>query len=433
MQKIKGNCFISLFLCLLLILNIFSSKEGNVVYAETNYISKVSNISIPNSTADPDLTNDSGDVNEDGVIDILDIAEIASHYNLKSGEMNWNINYDINKDGIINIYDLVSASKLINYILIQSISLNKTADILSIGDTDNLTAIILPDNSTNKNVEWTSSDASIATIDNTGKLTAIGAGTATITAVTEDGGLKANCIVTVNPADSDIESFIKNIINKNVKNRVQNFTMGLNTPSYISYENVETYVSDAVGELVHSDPYDYYNITSYGFGMNWLGMSSANLNFNFYYTLTKDQEDALNEYINSTLINLGVSHMSEIDKEKAIHDWIINNTSYDTSFTIHDAYNTYTQHKGICSGYALLTYKMLTMAGIQTNLIVGTAAGGVHMWNTVNIGGEWYHLDVTWDDPICSVPILRYDYFNITSAEMSKDHSWDPAEYPGIQ
>lgn len=81
---------------------------------------------------------------------------------------------------------------------VSSISLNKTTDTLTVGNTDNLTATIAPTNAANKSVTWKSSNSSVVAVDNTGKVTAASAGTATITATTADGGKTANCTVTVN-------------------------------------------------------------------------------------------------------------------------------------------------------------------------------------------------------------------------------------------
>jgi len=82
-------------------------------------------------------------------------------------------------------------------IKVTSVSLNKTSDDLTVGDVDNLTSVITPNNAVNKNVTWTSSAMSIATVDTTGKVTAVGVGTATITVTTEDGSKIASCVVTV--------------------------------------------------------------------------------------------------------------------------------------------------------------------------------------------------------------------------------------------
>ena len=82
---------------------------------------------------------------------------------------------------------------------VTSVSLNKTTLELTEGDTETLTATVAPSDATNQNVTWESSDTSVATVDATGKVTAVAPGTATITVTTVDGGKTATCAVTVNP------------------------------------------------------------------------------------------------------------------------------------------------------------------------------------------------------------------------------------------
>ncbi len=79
---------------------------------------------------------------------------------------------------------------------VTSVSLDKTSLELTEGETAQLTATVLPDNATNKNVTWSTSDASVAAVEN-GVVRATGRGTATITVTTEDGGFTAGCTVTV--------------------------------------------------------------------------------------------------------------------------------------------------------------------------------------------------------------------------------------------
>ncbi|MBO4568987.1 MAG: Ig-like domain-containing protein, partial [Candidatus Methanomethylophilaceae archaeon] len=74
--------------------------------------------------------------------------------------------------------------------------LNKTSLSLQTGGTATLTATVSPSNATNKNVTWSSDKIGVATVSN-GKVTAVSAGTATITVKTVDGGYNANCVVTV--------------------------------------------------------------------------------------------------------------------------------------------------------------------------------------------------------------------------------------------
>ena len=68
---------------------------------------------------------------------------------------------------------------------------------LEVGKQQTLNATIAPSNATNQNITWTSSKESVATVDNSGVVTAIAAGKATITVTTEEGGFTATCVVTV--------------------------------------------------------------------------------------------------------------------------------------------------------------------------------------------------------------------------------------------
>ena len=78
----------------------------------------------------------------------------------------------------------------------SSVTFNKTNIAITVGGTEVLTAYVLPDNAANKDVYWSSSDDGVATVEG-GIVTAKSAGTATLTATTVDGLIKASCTVTV--------------------------------------------------------------------------------------------------------------------------------------------------------------------------------------------------------------------------------------------
>lgn len=80
---------------------------------------------------------------------------------------------------------------------VTGVTLNKTSTTLAVGAEETLTATVAPANATNKAVTYSSSDPSIATVTNAGKVTAVAEGTATITVKTTDGNKTANCTVTV--------------------------------------------------------------------------------------------------------------------------------------------------------------------------------------------------------------------------------------------
>ena len=87
----------------------------------------------------------------------------------------------------------------VDAISVTSVTLNKTSTTLSVGDTETLVATINPSDATNKNVTWTSDNTSVATVSN-GVVSAVAAGSATITVKSVDGNKTATCDVTVNKA-----------------------------------------------------------------------------------------------------------------------------------------------------------------------------------------------------------------------------------------
>ena len=82
-------------------------------------------------------------------------------------------------------------------VAVSGVSLSKTSLSLVEGGSETLAATVSPDNATNKAVSWRSSDASTASVDNNGKVTAVKVGSATITVTTTDGSKTATCSVTV--------------------------------------------------------------------------------------------------------------------------------------------------------------------------------------------------------------------------------------------
>lgn len=84
---------------------------------------------------------------------------------------------------------------------VEQITLDSNEGVLTVGNSVTVTATVTPDNATNATVNWTSSDETVATVDSNGKVTAVAAGSATITATSEsDGDVSADYALTVNKA-----------------------------------------------------------------------------------------------------------------------------------------------------------------------------------------------------------------------------------------
>ena len=92
-------------------------------------------------------------------------------------------------------------------ISVESVTLDKSSLELTEGDKATLVATVKPENATNKNVTWSSSDESVATVSN-GEVTAVKAGTAKITVKTEDGAKTAECSVTIKAKTISVEEVV---------------------------------------------------------------------------------------------------------------------------------------------------------------------------------------------------------------------------------
>ena len=103
-------------------------------------------------------------------------------------------------DGGFTAVCAVTVSAAVQTVAVTGITLNKTAASVICGATETLTAAVVPANAADKAVVWSSSNSAVATVNQSGVVTGTGAGSATVTATTADGGFTASCTVTVSAA-----------------------------------------------------------------------------------------------------------------------------------------------------------------------------------------------------------------------------------------
>lgn len=122
--------------------------------------------------------------------------------------------------------------------------------------------------------------------------------------------------------------------------------------------------------------------------------------------------------------------MPNLLKIKKVHDAIVDNSKYTSGY--YDTYNLVVKGRGVCSAYTSATLLLLHMMNIDCRAVPGTRKMN-HIWNIIDVNGEWYHTDVTWDDPIQKngKNCRHVRYFLLSRAEMECDHEWDnPELYP---
>ncbi|MCX7884305.1 MAG: hypothetical protein N2448_04665 [Caloramator sp.] len=205
-------------------------------------------------------------------------------------------------------------------------------------------------------------------------------------------------------------------------------------------------IFDMVNNIIQEDM-DLSYVNNISIGSSYDEISQINLDIEFKYDYSREtilnQHSELNKKAKEIIESIINKDMTDFEKELAIHDYIINNTRYDIDnyyngsipWESYTSYGVLVKGVAVCQGYANAMSKLLTLAGIENMIITGKANGEPHAWNLVKLDGEWYHVDVTWDDPIfykngTKIDAKRYDYFNITDSQMMKDHIWDMNAYP---
>lgn len=138
--------------------------------------------------------------------------------------------------------------------------------------------------------------------------------------------------------------------------------------------------------------------------------------------------------INSIVNSLITDGMSDYNRALVLHDWLIYNANYDYTYERHAASGVLIDGIGVCESYARAYSMLLAAAGIDSMIVTGEAGQdadqstwGAHAWNLVKLGGDWYHIDCTWDDP-GKGGYENHKYFCVDDATMSVDHKWSRSD-----
>jgi hypothetical protein len=114
------------------------------------------------------------------------------------------------------------------------------------------------------------------------------------------------------------------------------------------------------------------------------------------------QQKYVNNYTSLLIEKLNLRNIPNKEKQISIvHDYLATIITYDTisdnndkDYSEHSAYSGLAKNSTVCSGYALLNYKILTDLGINCRYVTSKT----HGWNIVELNNKWYHIDITWDD-----------------------------------
>ena len=149
----------------------------------------------------------------------------------------------------------------------------------------------------------------------------------------------------------------------------------------------------------------------------------------FYSVLSSDECETYIDVFNNRIDEIlakACTGKTEYERERLIHDEVLKHCTYktgvkgaDDGWQYFSAYGALVDGEAVCEGYSKIMQVLLSRVGIPSGTIRGEADGVSHMWNVVELGGEWYHLDATWDD---NSDDINYEYFNLTTEGIKKNH-----------
>ena len=161
------------------------------------------------------------------------------------------------------------------------------------------------------------------------------------------------------------------------------------------------------------------------------------------HTYSDDEIYKIQAAVDKLFLTIYDPSLSELENVRRFHDYIINNSKYDidkttngsTKYKSEIAYGPLFEGYAVCGGYTDLMELFLEKMNIKSYKI----SSEKHIWNGVELDGTWYHLDLTWDDPVASDgnDYLEHNYFLIdtkTLQGMEKtEHYFDEHHYLEFQ
>ena len=184
-----------------------------------------------------------------------------------------------------------------------------------------------------------------------------------------------------------------------------------------------------INNYVH--PYNSYKKIT----LNYNTYGKVSITFDRLYE--SNEIEIINKKVDEILEQKITSNMTLEDKIRTIHDHIISNVVYDSEsaekvinneyiddFTSHKANGALIDGKAICGGYSDAMAIFLSKLNASNYKL----CSDVHVWNYVLVDGSWYHLDLTWDDPVTDKNVIIHSFFLITDEELkkidSKEHNY---------
>lgn len=221
-------------------------------------------------------------------------------------------------------------------------------------------------------------------------------------------------------------------------NAWKDMNSNINVSAYkLSYEELETYYN----QVLNAHPELFY-VRNHS--VSWISGSSyvTSIKQNYDADITKDEIATEISKFNGVVdqaVSLVTSDMEDYEKALVIHDWLATHCAYDYESYLagtvqadsYTAYGALVNKKAVCEGYSkTYRYLMEDKLGIPCEIVSSSSMS--HAWNMIQIDGKYYHVDVTWDDPVWdSIGRVRHTYFLLSDKAMQEGDGIEKRPHSG--
>lgn len=235
----------------------------------------------------------------------------------------------------------------------------------------------------------------------------------------------------------DLDEKTENAIKERIISDISN---GLEEDSFQDCNISSDVLLSLFGEVLEENPEFFYlnadncSVSCSGNYFMETGIKWAKKLKIFYPDDVQQKIDYVNKITDEIIAGIDDS-MNDFDKALYVHDYLALNYSYDERIHSDDEsirnqavgsmYDFFQQKTGVCQAYAnTYRYIMKYKLGINTENVRSSSM--CHAWNVVNIDGNWYHVDVTWDDPEPDrIGCVNHNYFLLSDEAMSQSNHYD--------
>lgn len=196
-----------------------------------------------------------------------------------------------------------------------------------------------------------------------------------------------------------ISEKIQKHIESDLKKAWDNFEPKCDLSQYhISMQDIWT----VIGTILNENSKYFYVELGYAWGS---GVNNEVKYVELSYNDTKDnvrKKNAAYEEAIAKAVSAVNPAWSDFEKALYLNDYLATHCYYDETYSKYSAYNALVEGTAVCQGYSLAYQALLKRVGISCEVIGSSSLN--HAWNFVTINGKYYHVDVTWNDPVGNIP-----------------------------